>query len=142
MQATMRIGGAGLVAAALFWRSVYLKDCSVGPFGCKEVQGRIIYAPPPPPPFLAIRHFPGGGLGLFFFEAPRGRNLMRPSFMVYKICPSKKVRCVAPSGGCFSDVFSTPMTLVEILPSRTISTQHPEKANLRSKPPLFSQRIH
>ena len=41
-------------------------------------QGKIIYAPPPPTPFLVIRHFSGEGGGGVYFEAPRGRNFIRP----------------------------------------------------------------
>ena len=41
----------------------------------------IIYAPPPPPRplFLAKSHFSGEGGGGAYFEAPRGRNCIRPS---------------------------------------------------------------
>ena len=42
-----------------------------------EIQEEIIYAPPLPP-FLAVRHFSGEGGGGVYFEAPRGRNLIRP----------------------------------------------------------------
>ena len=46
-----------------------------------SIQGEIIYAPPPPPPFLATRHFSGEGGGGVYFEAPRGRNFIRPPFL-------------------------------------------------------------
>ena len=34
--------------------------------------------PPPSPHFLARRHFSGEGSGGVYFEAPRGRNFIRP----------------------------------------------------------------
>ena len=38
-----------------------------------------LYTPPPPPPAIsAERHFPGEGGGGVYFEAPRGRNFIRP----------------------------------------------------------------
>ena len=40
--------------------------------------GRTYIGPPPPPPFLAKRHFQGRGGGGVYFEAPRGRNFIRP----------------------------------------------------------------
>ena len=40
-----------------------------------------LYTPPPPPPFLAKRHFPGEGGGGVYFEAPRGRNFIRPPLL-------------------------------------------------------------
>ena len=40
-----------------------------------HIQREIIYTPPP---FLAKRHFPGEGGGGVYFEAPRGRNFIRP----------------------------------------------------------------
>ena len=44
-----------------------------------------LYTPPPPPlpPFLAKRHFPGEGGGDVYFEAPRGRNFIRPPFFTH-----------------------------------------------------------
>ena len=43
--------------------------------------GRNYIRPHPSPPFLAKRHFPGEGAGGVFFEAPRGRNFIRPPFI-------------------------------------------------------------
>ena len=43
--------------------------------------GRNYIRPPPLPPFLAKRHFPREGGGGVYFEAPRGRNLIRPPFL-------------------------------------------------------------
>ena len=48
-----------------------------------EFQGKIIYAPPPSPLFLAKRHFSGEGGGGVYFEAPRGRNFIRPPPLLY-----------------------------------------------------------
>ena len=45
--------------------------------------GHIIYTPPPPPPFLAKRYFSGEGGGGVYFEAPRGRNFIRPPPLLY-----------------------------------------------------------
>ena len=43
-----------------------------------EVQGEIIYTPPPPP-ISGHKAFLGeGGGGGVYFEAPRGRNFIRP----------------------------------------------------------------
>ena len=36
---------------------------------------------PPSPHFLSARHFSGEGGGGVYFEAPRGRNLIRPPFL-------------------------------------------------------------
>ena len=43
--------------------------------------GRNYIRPPPPPPFLTIRHFSGEGGGGVYFEAPRGRNFIRPPLL-------------------------------------------------------------
>ena len=43
-------------------------------------QGEIIYAPPPPPISGQKAFFRGGGGGLYF-EAPRGRNFIRPPLL-------------------------------------------------------------
>ena len=53
----------------------------IGPYGFLQkfiCPGRNYISPPCPPPFLAKRHFPGEGGGGVYFEAPRGRNLIRP----------------------------------------------------------------
>ena len=39
-----------------------------------------LYTPPPSPHFLAKRHFSREGGGGVYFEAPRGRNFIRPPF--------------------------------------------------------------
>ena len=45
----------------------------------KDFSRENLYTPPPPlPPFLAKRHFSGEGGGGVYFEAPRGRNFIRP----------------------------------------------------------------
>ena len=38
----------------------------------------------PPTPFLARRHFSGEGGGGVYFEAPRGRNFIRPPLYTTK----------------------------------------------------------
>ena len=43
----------------------------------RYAQGEII-SPPTPPPLRAERHFSGEGGGGVDFEAPRGRNFIRP----------------------------------------------------------------
>ena len=49
---------------------------------CFDVQrfSRERLYKPSPPPFLAKRHFSGEGGGGVYFEAPRGRNFIRPPF--------------------------------------------------------------
>ena len=45
-----------------------------------NIQGEIIYAPPPHPISGHKAFFRGGGGGVYF-EAPRGRNFIRPPFL-------------------------------------------------------------
>ena len=63
------------------------------------LQGAIIYAPPPPP-FLAKRHFPGEGGGGVYFEAPRGRNCIRPPPPFYTPPTPRRVFSGVGGWGC------------------------------------------
>ena len=57
------------------WKS---RETTLLPAIPPAMQGEILYTPPPLPPFLAKRHFPVEGGGGVYFEAPRGRNFIRP----------------------------------------------------------------
>ena len=50
-------------------------------FPRKKKSRKKLYTPPPP--FLAKRHFLGEGGGGVYFEAPRGRNFIRPPFLIH-----------------------------------------------------------
>ena len=54
-------------------------------------SGDKLYTPHPLPLFLAKRHFPGEGGGGVYFEAPRGRNFIRPPPFIHP----------PPLEGCF-----------------------------------------
>ena len=41
--------------------------------------------PPPPPAISAERPFPGEGGGGVYFEAPRGRNFIRPPLLYLEV---------------------------------------------------------
>ena len=45
------------------------------------IQGEIIYAPPPSPHFWPKGIVQGRGVGVYIFQAPRGRNFIRPPFL-------------------------------------------------------------
>ena len=55
------------------------------------IQGEIIYAPPPSPHFWPKGHFPVEGGGGVYFEAPRGKNFIRPPLFIHP----------PPLGECF-----------------------------------------
>ena len=46
--------------------------------GKRFPPGRNYIRPPPPPPFSGQKAFSGEGGGGVYFEAPRGRNFIRP----------------------------------------------------------------
>ena len=59
-----------------------------------------LYTPPPSSPFLAKRHFSGEGGGSVYFEAPRGRNFIRPPPPFYTPPTPRRVFSGVGGWGC------------------------------------------
>ena len=69
--------------------------------GGQTAVRRIIYAPPPSPHFWPKGIFQGRGGGGVYFEAPRGRNFIRPPRVRVKWVPFVKLAFLQQNGAFF-----------------------------------------